>query len=405
MTTPDDTIRSADDWRSALEIRDTRAANPLMDVFATLWRHSSDDHPLTPDDIIDLLEADNRQNSFYKAPSKETVVNQLQYLEYTRILGREVRRADDGETSADEESDDSRWYMAPVLSPSEVRLLEDSLMLSRIDPEELQGVISGLYQLAGGSAPSKNLPDISIDGYEHINGEFLATIEKITEAMNNQLAVDFSYCDYDKQGRLVKRLDRRTGKPRRYVFDPYNMVYKKGGYYLLGHFHNCPVPQNTDQNENHTNLFCFAVNRIRNLRITSTRIAVPADTWDENGLPRKLTGAPRFDAVAFARQRPHMTMGTLVDVVMSIGPSVLTNVYEWFDNPKVERVDGPFDPDDDHEGVQAFHYRVSVRSPKLGIIWWALQYALADVRVESPQSVRDELLRAGLQLARRYGDE
>ena len=98
-------------------------------------------------------------------------------------------------------------------------------------------------------------------------------------------------------------------------------------------------------------------------------------------------------------------MGTLVDVVMSIGPSVLTNVYEWFDNPKVERVDGPFDPDDDHEGVQAFHYRVSVRSPKLGIIWWALQYALADVRVESPQSVRDELLRAGLQLARRYGDE
>ncbi|MEJ5920929.1 WYL domain-containing protein [Bifidobacterium thermophilum] len=405
MTTSDDIFRSTDDWQSSLEVRDTHATNPLMDIFATLWKHSSDDHALTPDDIIDLLQADNRQNSFYKAPSRDTVVNQLQYLEYSRILGREVRRTDDGETPDGEENDSSRWYMAPVLSPSEVRLLEDSLMLSRIDPEELQGVISGLYQLAGGSTPSKDLPDISIDGYEHINGEFLTTVEKITEAMNSQLAVDFSYCDYDEHGTLVKRLDHRTGKPRRYVFDPYNMVYKKGGYYLLGHFHNQPIPQDTDQNENHTNLFCFAVDRIRNLRVTGTRITVPAGTWDENGLPRALTGAPRFDAVAFARQRPHMTMGTLVDVVMSVGPGMLTNVYEWFDDPKVERVNGPFDPDDSQEGIETFHYRVSVRSPKLGIIWWALQYALSDVRVESPQSVRDELLRAGLLLTRRYSDE
>lgn len=137
-------------------------------------------------------------------------------------------------------------------------------------------------------------------------------------------------------------------------------------------------------------------------------IAVPASAWDENGLPRELTKAPRFDAITFARQRPHITMGTLLDVVMSIGPGALTSVYEWFDDPQVERVDGPFDPNaEDANGKdasgKAFHYRITVRNPRLSIIWWALQYAFSQVRIESPQSVRDELRNAGALLTQRYG--
>lgn len=409
--------KDTDGWRAAMQARDTRATDPLLDVFAALWQHSSDDHPLTPDEIIMLLEHDNRQNSFYEVPSRQTVVNQLHYLEYTRILGREVRRADGDDESGDAEGgDDDRWYMAPVLSASEVRLLEDGLMLSRIDPQELQGVVSGLHQLAGGSAPSEELPYVSVDGYEHINGEFLATVEKITRAMQRNTAVIFSYCDYDEHGNLVKRLQRRDdehqgdphhdNKPRRYLLDPYNMVYKKGRYYLLGHFHDNPVPEGIEQDEKSTNLSCFTVDRIRDLQITTMPIAVPASTWDENGLPRKLTKAPRFDAITFARQRPHITMGTLLDVVMSIGPGALTSVYEWFDDPQVERIDGPFDPsaeDAKDANGKAFHYRVTVRSPRLSIIWWALQYAFSQVRIESPQSVRDELRNAGALLTQRYG--
>ena len=409
-------LENTDDWHAALEARDTRATDPLLDVFTALWNHSSDDHPLTPDEIIVLLEHDNRQNSFYEAPSEETVVSQLHYLEYTRILGREVRRADEGNDNDDE----ARWYMAPVLSASEVRLLEDGLMLSRIDPQELQGVVSGLHQLAGGSAPSEEFPYVSIDGYEHINGEFLDTVEKITQAMQRNVAVIFSYCDYDEHGDLVKRLQHHEGKhqgkhqsktgqdnkPRRYLLDPYNMVYKKGRYYLLGHYHDNPVPKEIEQDEKSTNLSCFTVDRIRDLQITTMPIAVPASTWDENGLPRELTKAPRFDAITFARQRPHRTMGTLLDVVMSIAPGSLTSVYEWFDDPQVERVDGPFDPNADNADSsdgKAFHYRVTVRSPRLSIIWWALQYAFSDVRIESPQSVRDDLRNAGALLTQRYG--
>lgn len=430
---------SAVDLRSAMEARSTRTSRPLMDVFTALWNHSSDDHPLTPDEIIWFLAHDNRQNSFYRTPSREAVVNELRYLEYTRFLGREVRRVDDdadgnadgkGKGAGNGRDADGRWYMAPVLSSSEVRLLEDGLMLSRIDPEELRGVISGLRQLAGGNAPSDELPDIPIAGYEHINGEFLATVENITQAISDGMAVVFSYCDYDEHGDLVRRMKRlddgtRGDTPRKYVLDPYNMVYKKGRYYLLGHFHDNPVPESVDQDEKHTNLTCFAVNRIRDLRISTMRIAAPAGTWDENGLPRALTGAPRFDAVAFARQRPHLTMGTLIDVVMSVGPSMLTNVYEWFDDPKVERVDGPFEAGDGvaesgdgaagagavggagagaGERSGACHYRVTVRSPQLSIVWWALQYALSEVRIESPQAVRDELHRAGALLTQRYGE-
>lgn len=116
-------------------------------------------------------------------------------------------------------------------------------------------------------------------------------------------------------------------------------------------------------------------------------------------------------------------MGTLIDVVMSVGPSTLTNVYEWFDDPKVERVDGPFEAGDGAAGGAgagagaagasgagagerggAYHYRVTVRSPQLSIVWWALQYALSEVRIESPQAVRDELHRAGALLTQRYGE-
>lgn len=432
---------SAVDLRSAMEARSgTRTSKPLMDVFTALWNHSSDDHPLTPDEIIRFLAHDNRQNSFYRVPSREDVVNELRYLEYTRFLGREVRCVDadadggaDGEGAGTRRDADGRWYMAPVLSSSEVRLLEDGLMLSRIDPEELRGVISGLRQLAGGNAPSDELPDMPIAGYEHINGEFLATVDNITQAISDGMAVVFSYCDYDEHGDLVRRMKRlddgtRGDTPRKYVLDPYNMVYKKGRYYLLGHFHDNPVPEAADQDEKHTNLTCFAVNRIRDLRISTMRIAVPARTWDENGLPRALTGAPRFDAVAFAKQRPHLTMGTLIDVVMSVGPSMLTNVYEWFDDPKVERVDGPFEASDGADADAgtvgagaaagagagagatgagerggAYHYRVTVRSPQLSIVWWALQYALSEVRIESPQAVCDELRRAGALLTQRYG--
>jgi predicted DNA-binding transcriptional regulator YafY len=169
-----------------------------------------------------------------------------------------------------------------------------------LTPQELQGVVSDLHQLAGGSAPSEELPYVSIDGYEHINGELLATVEKITQAMQRNVAVVFSYCDYDEHGDLVKRLQHRKGehqgehqsetgqdnKPRRYLLDPYNMVYKKGRYYLLGHYHDNPVPEGIEQDEKSTNLSCFTVDRIRNLQITTMPIAVPASTWDENGLPR-----------------------------------------------------------------------------------------------------------------------
>lgn len=399
----------------------TYSKNAIIEIFELLWRETDDSHGLTANEIIERLEEQHRSHGDddYKAPSNRTVREQLYWLKDNPVLGRTVNRLDASEIpQLRKRSSDPKpgWYMEPYLSASEMRLLADSLMLSRLNEDTLGDLENKIAALSGGREGQPREAS-HIDAYEHYNNDFLHTIEGVDRAIHegrvatldepsprfpNGRAVRFQYCDYTLGGALEPRR-WRDGNARWYTLDPYRLVYNTGRYYLVGYLHHKHYPTTKPHEEN---LICFLAERIRNLYVldpAKVPVTYTLDRWRADGSLRA-DGQPSdpndvLDPVEYVRQRPYLVTGAAVPITMVVRRGMLGTVYEWFDAPDVSesgKNDGDGNP----------LYRVVVRCPELAMLWWILQYsANGDVQILSPQSLRDRLYEAGCRLVRQYRPE
>ncbi|WP_338070163.1 WYL domain-containing protein [Bifidobacterium simiarum] len=333
-----------------------------------LSQHTDREHGMTLETLCSLVGA-----------SAKTLRGHLRMLEEIRPFGRRIgrlRKADIADALAPDAT--VGWYMEPVLDAAQVRLLADSLALSRINADTTRELLDRLQALSGVSGG-----DIAIDQIaapRHYNREFLINIEKLNDAIRAERVVRYRYCRYDDSGELVPRVDE-TGRIKRYTADPYQMLYKNGRYYLLCHRHGL------------ANLSYLHVDRIRELELLP----------ENEPLQRRLddfADVGRFDIAEHMAERPYPMGGPAVDIHMRVTGS-LEPVFDWFDRPEVTPIaDGA-----DAVGVRA--YDVHVRANERATLWWALQYAAFDygtIEILAPQSLRDSLRQAGQSLVRRYAD-
>ncbi|OXM99335.1 helix-turn-helix transcriptional regulator [Bifidobacterium vansinderenii] len=393
--------------------------NAIVEIFELLWRETDDAHGLTANEIVERLEEHHREHGDdgYKAPSNRTVREQLYWLKDNPVLGRSVGRIDQSalpelrRRCADPQPG---WYMEPYLSASEMRLLADSLMLSRLSEDTLGDLEDKIAALSGGREGYPREAS-HIDAFEHYNSDFLHTIEGVDRAIHegraaqppdeliprfpNGRAVRFQYCDYMLGGALEPRR-RRDGSIRWYTLDPYRLVYKTGRYYLVGYLHH---KHHAGAEPHDENLTCFIADRIRDLHVLDpvrTPVAHTLDRWRADGTLRDddEPSDPNdvLDPVEYVRQRPYFVTGEAVPITMVVRRGMLGTVYEWFDAPDVSD-----SGQCDDEGNPM--YEVVVRCPELSMMWWTLQYSTGgDVIVLSPQSLRQSLYEAGQRLIRQY---
>lgn len=355
---------SALDANGTSPAKKSYASNSTFDILAILWQETRSGHGLSTSQIHDRLK--RSLGTF--SPSLRTVRNQLNAMEGSQFLGRTIHKLDPKNEDDAGELDgaaDSQpgWRMSTLFDPSEIRLLTDSLALSRIDRDAISDLVEKLNGLVGDIKLSNDYL-ITTNARDNFNRDFLYSIGQLNDAITRKKSVIFNYMNYNKVGELTPRINSQTNEPRIYHVDPYQMIFKNGRYYLI-----CSLHNESDKQR----IFC--IDRIINVKISNEIMH---------------NQSQQFDAISYMRKRPYPVTDEVVKVVMHVEPKAFNYIFDWFDSPEIV---GP-----DAEN----HYKVTVKSPVLAAYWWALQYADQPIVICEPAQLRERLTQAGETLEDRY---
>ena len=180
--------------------RKSYAGNTTLEIFEVLWRHSYFGHGLTVRQILDELARKHQLEDPSELPTEKTIRNQLKKLTATEFLGRHIGHLAESDLAGIEcKNPQPGWYLDAFLSTAEMRLLLDSLTLSRISLDTMDDLIGKIRELAGAAGQAVGYLD-HVATYTHINGEFLSTIDQLNQAIEEGHGVTFQYRDYGPDG-------------------------------------------------------------------------------------------------------------------------------------------------------------------------------------------------------------
>ncbi|MGI6700720.1 MAG: helix-turn-helix transcriptional regulator [Christensenellales bacterium] len=334
----------------------------IMNILDILRRYSDADHRLSQKDILDILQNEYEMDADRKA-IKRNLMNLIDFgyhLEYSQS----VRRNKHGE----EEVIYTDWYLERDFSDAELRLLIDSLLFSKHIPySQCKKLIEKIQGLSSRYFKSKVRHVRNLPSDQPQNAELFYTIEILDEAIERNRQVVFHYGDYgiDKKLRLRQN---KTGEPRNYLVNPYQMVATNGRYYLIA---------NTDK---HNNISHYRLDRIRDIELRKSP-AKPQRKVEglENGL-----NLPKHMA-----EHIYMFSGESQQVIMRTTPDMAGELIDWFGN-------GVIFTDETETSVIA-HVKANLQAMR----FWALQYA-PYVTILSPQSLADKVKEALRDALKRY---
>ena len=163
-------------------------------------------------EILDELARKHQLEDPSELPTEKTIRNQLKKLTSTEFLGRHIGHLTESDLAGIEcKNPQPGWYLDAFLSTAEMRLLLDSLTLSRISLDTMDDLIGKIRELAGAAGQAVGYLD-HVATYTHINGEFLSTIDQLNQAIEEGHGVTFQYRDYGPDGTLIPHKSR-TGAP------------------------------------------------------------------------------------------------------------------------------------------------------------------------------------------------
>lgn len=321
----------------------------IMNILDILRRYSDADHRLSQKDIIDILQTEYEMFADRKA-IKRNLMNLIDFG-YNLEFSESVRRNKDGE----EEVIYTDWYLERDFSDAELRLLIDSLLFSKHIPySQCKELIEKIKGLSNRYFKSKvrHVRNLPVDQPQ--NAELFYTIEILDEAIERNRQVVFHYGDYGTDKKLHLR-ERKDGKPREYLVNPYQMVATNGRYYLIANV------------ERHDNISHYRVDHIRDIEITDT----PAKPQ------RKVEGLENgLDLPKHMAEHVYMFAGESQRVIMRTTPGMAGELIDWFGS-------GVTFSDETETSVIA-HVTANLQAMR----FWALQYA-PYVTVLAPQSLVD----------------
>ena len=307
----------------------------ILLILDVLQRNSDENHHLTQQEILRLLEAEYG----VVCDRRSVKANVLDLVD----MGYDINM-DDGYYIASREFDDA-----------ELRMLIDSVLFSRhISLTQGKRLIEKLEKQSSKYFRAKvsyvrALPDLN----RTENKQVMIVLDTLNDAIDQGKKVRFMYNSYGTDFKLHPR------KKEKYLVNPYQMVANNGRYYLIGN-----IDKYDDINH-------YRIDRITDIEMTDENVKPMKQV---NGLENGLN-LPKHMA-----EHIYMFCGESVPVQMKSSPDMMDDLIDWF-GKDFRIID---------KGKDGGDMTVSLKCNYNAMFYWALQYG-AYVEIISPKELRDEL--------------
>ena len=305
----------------------------LLRILEILQRNTDEAHPMTHNEIVDILLKEYSIEIERKAVGRN--ISLLLEADYDIITTKRGVYLNE------------RKY-----EPSEVRMLIDGVLSSQhIGVKHSRDLIEKLASEQN-KYFRKNIKHIHAvnDFNKGDNAEVFYSIDVVHEAIENGKMVEYDYNKYGADKKLHKTSFQRIS--------PYQLILHNQRYYLMGY------------SSYWGHMTYHRLDRITNM-VVSPRVAVPINEVEgfEDGINyKKLTTA-----------MPYMFSDTPETVEMLAVDWIIDQVIDWFG--KDIRIDKT-----DDDGI----YRITLKSSPTAMLFWAMQYT-DECEVVSPTSLRERI--------------
>ena len=311
--------------------QDKKALNML--ILEILEQYTDRDHPLTQQEIVDLLEKN------YGVPcTRQTVKNNLMLL---------------GEMGYEISMEGGIYLMSRQFENAELRMLIDSVLFSRtLSGEEAERLIKKLTAFGNKYFHAKVKHVCHLPKLIHSdNTDVLRNLDVLNDAIEQGRKVRFTYNSYGKDFQLHPR------RKKPYIVNPYQMVANQGRYYLLCSY-------DTSNRLSHYRLDYMTKLEMLDEKVKS--MDQMEDFVQGYSLPKHMA------------EHIYMFSGPSVQVKMRVSEHMIGALIDWF-GKKFRIVQ-----------EEADKLIVSVACNEMAMKYWALQYGQY-AEILEPESLRDEI--------------
>lgn len=271
----------------------------ILDI---LRQYSDENHKLSQNDIVELLERDYDMKADRKSVKRN--ITTLLEMGYPIDFKETLRMYPNKDGVLEESYILSDFWLDREFTDAELRLLIDSLLFSKHIPySQCDELITKLEGLSNRYFKSRVRFISTLPETAPKNRELFYTIEILDEAIANSKQVAFTYNEYGTDKKLHPK------RQREYIVNPYQMAATNGRYYLIGNY------------DKYDNLANYRLDRITGIRLLDTPVKpVRQVEGMKNGLY-----LPKHMA-----EHLYMFSGESVPVTFRMKKNILNDVIDWF---------------------------------------------------------------------------
>lgn len=271
----------------------------ILDI---LRQYSDENHKLSQNDIVELLERDYDMKADRKSVKRN--ITTLLEMGYPIDFKETLRMYPNKDGVLEESYILSDFWLDREYTDAELRLLIDSLLFSKHIPySQCDELITKLEGLSNRYFKSRVRFISTLPETAPKNRELFYTIEILDEAIANGKQVAFTYNEYGTDKKLHPK------RQREYIVNPYQMAATNGRYYLIGNY------------DKYDNLANYRLDRITGIRLLDTPVKpVRQVEGMKNGLY-----LPKHMA-----EHLYMFSGESVPVTFRMKKTILNDVIDWF---------------------------------------------------------------------------
>ena len=305
----------------------------IMRIYQILDEYSDEEHPLTQQNIIDILERD------YDMPCERKAVGRN--VSYLKEMGFDIESTANG-----------TYLASRKLENAELRLLIDSVLSSRnVNSTHSEQLINKLIALGGRNFKSHVKHVYSVKEWDKSdNKAFFYNIDVIDEAIEQGKKISFNY---NKIG-----LDKKLHVSKPHVGSPYQMLLHNQRYYLMMF------------DEMFDEVGFYRMDKITDIEVLN-----------DNSKPlRENVGFEKgIDYKRIATSLPYMYNDAPVAITLKCWIGMADTLYDWFGtNFTAKKLDDKY-------------FVATIVASEKAMLYWVLQYN-RNVEVLSPLSLRENVV-------------
>ena len=330
----------------------------IINILDILKKYTDMDHRLTQAEIADILKKE-----YYMDVDRKTIKRNLLNLldlncgiDYTEVT-RTNKQGNDTSICTD-------WYITREFDDSELRLLIDSVIFSKIIPQkQCHDLVKKIKSLSNIYFDKKVGNIYSLPESRPENKELFYTIDVLDEAISKGKKVSFVYNSYGTDKKLHPKREEK------YIINPYRMAATNGRYYLICNYDKYDILSN------------YRIDRITGIKML-----------DENRKPLKDLKEGEINLPKHMAEHLYMFAGESIHAKFKAKDYIIDQVIDWFGlAPKITK-------SNDEECI------VEVDVNKEAFFCWVMQYGL-HIEVLEPLDIRERIKNAAKYIWEKYKEE